>query len=330
MFNMHSLLFHIFFLLSLLSNTIAVPSHRPPGCPSRCGNVEIPYPFGIGPYCSMDWNFEIICLNSSNPPKPYLEIEFRTYEVEPVHITYQFEVVNISETQIYVKNSTLQLAMACYGMEQDPNKTDIEIDLSSSPYSFSHSNQITVIGCDDLALVESNRSYTNSSVAAVSYCTLSNTETYSASIGSCANTYGCFRAFISKGVYLKVRLMDAHIIWSKSKAYPCSLAFVGMKDVLDFTYPLTNLNAPETFQNSKEFMYKPLVLDWRIVQYITINLDPNNEYQLCQRDINCSRLDYLCQKNSLCINLDDSFGGVRCKCKEGYKGNPYNDSGCQG
>ncbi|CAA2980638.1 Hypothetical predicted protein [Olea europaea subsp. europaea] len=168
----------------------------------------------------MDWNFEIIYLNSSNPPKPYLEIEFRTYEVEPIRITYQFVVVNISETQIYVKNLTLQLAMACYGMEQDPNKTDIDIDLSRSPYSFSDSNQITVVGCDDLALVESNKSNANSSVAAVSYCTPSNTKIYYGSIGSCANTYGYFWAFISKGDYLKVRLMDAHIIWSKSKVYP--------------------------------------------------------------------------------------------------------------
>ncbi|CAA3003146.1 wall-associated receptor kinase 2-like [Olea europaea subsp. europaea] len=313
---MHSLLLHIFFLLSLLSNATTAPFHIPADCPSRCGNVEIPYPFGIGPNCSMDWNFEIICLNSSNPPKPYLEIGFLTYEVEPIHITYQFEVVNISETQIYVKNSTLQLAMACYGMEQYPNKTDIHMDFSYSPYTFSDSNQITIVGCDDLATVESNKSYTNSSVAFMSHCTPSNIETYYGSIStrSCTDTYGCFRALISKCDYLKVELMDAHSIWSENKLYQCSLAFVGMMDGLDFTYRLSNSNAPETFQNSKVFMDKRLVLDWRII------------------DSNCTTqksLDSSCGNNSFCIDLDDSFGGSHCKCYEGYKGNPYLYSGCQ-
>ncbi|XP_022870459.1 wall-associated receptor kinase-like 1 [Olea europaea var. sylvestris] len=299
MINMHSLLFHIFFLLSLLSNATAAPSYRPAGCPSRCGNVEIPYPFGIGPYCSLNSHFEIICLNSSNPPKPYF-------------FFHQFEVVNISETQIYVKNATQQLAMACYGMTQHPHDTNINLDFSDSPYTFSDSNQITVVGCDDLALVQSNNSYTNGSVAIVSYCTPSNSE-YSGRIGSCADTYGCCRAVVSKGDRLIVQLMDAHSIWWQRKIFDCSLAFVGI-DGLDFTFPLINLNDPKTFQNSKEFMDKPLVLDWRII------------------DRNCTTLNSshsLCGKNSFCIDLDDSFRGSRCMCNKGYKGNPYLHSGCQ-
>ncbi|CAA2980637.1 Hypothetical predicted protein [Olea europaea subsp. europaea] len=101
-----------------------------------------------------------------------------------------------------------------------------------------------------------------------------------------------------------------------------------MMDGHDFTYPLPSLNAPETFQNGKEFMDKPIVLDWRIVNCFMNYLDYN--YHLCRKDSNCSRYDHLCRKNSLCIVLDDSFGGVCWKCKEGYKGNPYLDLGCQG
>ncbi|CAA2984209.1 wall-associated receptor kinase-like 8 [Olea europaea subsp. europaea] len=261
----------------------------------------------------MDLGFEIICLNSSNAPKPYLEIVLGTDEVDPTYITSQFEVVNISETQIYVKNPTLQLAMACYGMEQYPNQTDINLNFSYSPFTFSDTNQITVVGCDDLAFVVSDKSNTNGSVAGVSYCTRSNIESYYGGIGSCADTYGCFRAFISKADYLKVRLMDAHGIWSKSKFYQCSLAFVGMKDGLDFTYRLSNLNAPETFQNNKEFTEKPLVLDWRINR----------------RNCPLNSPDSLCGKNSFCIDLDDNFKGSSCTCNKGYKGNPYLDSGCQ-
>ncbi|CAA2980641.1 wall-associated receptor kinase-like 8 [Olea europaea subsp. europaea] len=120
-------------------------------------------------------------------------------------------------------------------------------------------------------------------------------------------------AVVSKGDRLIVQLMDAHSIWWQRKIFDCSLAFVGI-DGLDFTFPLINLNDPKTFQNSKEFMDKPLVLDWRII------------------DGNCTTLNSLyslCGKNSFCIDLDDSFRGSRCKCNKGYKGNPYLYSGCQ-
>ncbi|KAM7489445.1 hypothetical protein LguiB_026929 [Lonicera macranthoides] len=47
-----------------------------PGCQRQCGNVVIPYPFGIGlgSHCSIpnSPNFEINCDTSFNPPKPYI------------------------------------------------------------------------------------------------------------------------------------------------------------------------------------------------------------------------------------------------------------------
>ncbi|KAM7478074.1 hypothetical protein LguiA_026287 [Lonicera macranthoides] len=43
------------------------------GCPYRCNNTAIPYPFGIGPTCYRDASFEIDCNNSSGTLTPYVK-----------------------------------------------------------------------------------------------------------------------------------------------------------------------------------------------------------------------------------------------------------------
>ncbi|KAK1420317.1 hypothetical protein QVD17_21821 [Tagetes erecta] len=41
-----------------------------PGCQETCGNVTIPYPFGIGTGCYFDKSFEVLCMGSSQDHYP--------------------------------------------------------------------------------------------------------------------------------------------------------------------------------------------------------------------------------------------------------------------
>lgn len=97
----------------LLSLAVAIPSNAvtspKPGCESTCGNLQVPYPFGvgIGSNCSMSSDFDIYCNTTYNPPKAYLP-----------RAASPFEVVNISETKIYVKNWRQQQIVACYARKK--------------------------------------------------------------------------------------------------------------------------------------------------------------------------------------------------------------------
>ncbi|KAM1864477.1 hypothetical protein ACFX14_004683 [Malus domestica] len=54
-----------------------------PDCPDRCGNLTIPYPFGIGDGCYLDDRFNITCDSSTQQPTTFL-------------LTTNIEITNIS------------------------------------------------------------------------------------------------------------------------------------------------------------------------------------------------------------------------------------------
>lgn len=116
----------MFLLLPPLVYSGLVAKH---GCPDRCGDLSIPYPFGVGSGCSLDPSFNISCDTSTSPPKAYITIIDK-------------EVVEINDTYVRVKYPNY-MASACYGLS-DFKTYSMAVNLSGTPY--------TLISCDDMVV----------------------------------------------------------------------------------------------------------------------------------------------------------------------------------
>jgi len=80
---------HVSFLLLMLmfqpATAQAPAGLAKPNCSDRCGNISIPYPFGIGKDCYMEESFDVECDETSNPPRAFL----RSIKMELVNITLE-------------------------------------------------------------------------------------------------------------------------------------------------------------------------------------------------------------------------------------------------
>ncbi|CAH1436755.1 unnamed protein product [Lactuca virosa] len=83
--------FQAFHLLILISLTEAL-DYAKPGCKDTCGNVRIPYPFGIGRNCSLNEWYTLDC----NFSTPYLSA-LNNMEVLNINLEQQTITVNVSK-----------------------------------------------------------------------------------------------------------------------------------------------------------------------------------------------------------------------------------------
>ena len=120
-------------------------------CLEQCGNLSIPYPFGIGRNCYMDPSFNISCNASTYPPKAYLS-------------ALNAEIYDLNLTQIRVNYP--KLAFNCYNSSENQS---LIIDLSATQFTLSTQNVLTAFGCDDMAVAygkSNNASFVGGTCAA--------------------------------------------------------------------------------------------------------------------------------------------------------------------
>ncbi|KAL8246629.1 hypothetical protein R6Q59_007845 [Mikania micrantha] len=130
--------------LSLATTSLAVPKYSKPGCNDTCGNIRIPYPFGIGANCSVNPWYIVDCISS----KPYLSVALHHLEVLSVNLEDQTVAVNMPKIS---------------GCSQT-----MSIDLARSPFLYSKShNKLVVEGCGSAVMMDHGSVLTGCSTSCV-------------------------------------------------------------------------------------------------------------------------------------------------------------------
>lgn len=283
-------------------NMITAANTTKPGCQRKCGNLTIPYPFGIGNNCYLEGWFGIICNTSYNPPKaiPLIPFGSRRYT----------DIMDITDTQVIIRNT--EVTSRCFD-SQGNISSEISgfLDMWGSPFSVSTANKLTVIGCDEYALIDgSGENLRYEKAGCIALC---NSE--GVLRGSCSGSGCCQTSVLTGWQGFSIKLFSLENRRPLTNQSTCSYAFFAR-------------NGSFVFGGSSDMTDTGVVLN-RIMQQVPIVLDWNVRLNTSCKEakkINSTDTPYLCQSNTECIDTD--MGGYRCSCLPGYEGNPYLQPGC--
>ncbi|KAB8112097.1 hypothetical protein EE612_050084 [Oryza sativa] len=289
-------------LILLASAAESVAGQPAASCQARCGDIDIPYPFGIGPNCSRGKGFEIACnpRNDSGEMVPTLAAANGTIHVQSLLVAPipEVKVMLPVAYQCYYSNNSITDSF--YG-EVDLNNTGV--------YRISDSrNMFVVIGCNTLSYTQNGNSGGKGPYAGlyytgcVSYCN----DSSSARDSMCAGV-GCCHIDISPGLSDNVVSFGPWKRGFQVDFSPCDYSFLVDKNEYEFRSADLKMDLNRTM---------PVWLDWAIRDSVTC---PPLEVQ------EKKPAGYACMSdNSECVNSTNG-PGYYCKCKQGYDGNPYVD-----
>jgi hypothetical protein len=195
-------------ILSEMAAAAAIPFPLAlPGCSDRCGDLEIPYPFGTteGCYLKESGYFFINCSNSSGQAQPTIGA---------------FGVTNISiqgSIDIMMNN-----AIGCYDMSGTFLSTKWNRSLLAGSFTVSNTqNKFVAVGCDTYAYLKGSKDGEPFSIGCLSICQ----NISSVPNGTCSGI-GCCQMDIPQG--LKNVSVSAYSFYNHTNVWdfnPCSFAF---------------------------------------------------------------------------------------------------------
>ncbi|XP_066379446.1 wall-associated receptor kinase 2-like [Miscanthus floridulus] len=194
---------------------VAAPSPLPtspqPDCPDWCGDVIIPYPYGIGKQCSWRGKYSLTCNHNFNPPRPYLG------STEVVDIS-----VESGEIRVRVPVSSL-----CYSSLNNKINTTVAYSVTHEFLISAARNEFTAIGCNTLAQLQGQNYYSGCITSCVSLAAAARDSDRCTGLGCCQtsilenlNRIAVIWASDSRGN------TRGKAVWSFN---PCSYAFVAEK-----------------------------------------------------------------------------------------------------
>ena len=294
------LVMQAFMLLLTYELAEAAPPIAKPNCKSSCGNLQIPYPFGIGPDCYLDNWFEIVCNGTGGSAQAFLTSIDK--EVRQINI-----ISNSSTNKFIVPTIQVQVPII-YSTHCRYAGNHSIINITGSPFHFSHyHNTFVSVGCD------------NNVILANIFPKIFGCESDCKKDMKVEKEVKCsgFNCCESTNIPSNLQTFDV-IFRSRNKSNDkddgikhCKYAFLADKEWLE-----KSKRDPSSVQY---WEHVPVVLEWAIL------LRNNNSHKLYpflegRRQVSCPSSD----------ENKDHFYSFFCHCAPGYKGNPYVDGGCEG
>jgi hypothetical protein len=287
-------------LVAAMSAPVAETLTVTPGCVGMCGNISIPYPFGIGDGCFRK-GFEISCINDSVPVM--------------AGTTQDIRVLNLSLSPHPMVRVMLPVAYQCF------NSTDgligsfnggVNVNPEGVYRISSDLNQLVILGCNTFAYImsgETGRFNYQFYTGCVAYAN----DSRGPEDGAC-NGVGCCSVGVPPGLTDNVVNFRIGLSWSHANQEfcPCDYAFIVDKGYYNFKKAdLLEMDGNQTSM--------PMSLDWAIRENGSLS---------CAAA--ATRPGYACvSRHSECVNSKNG-PGYTCNCTKGYEGNAYVVNGCTG
>ncbi|OEL29527.1 Wall-associated receptor kinase 2 [Dichanthelium oligosanthes] len=262
-------------------------------CTTSCGNISIPYPFGVEPDCYHGPGFNLTCRNGSDghgPPELFLGDG-----------TVQVLDISVEDSTVRINSTGVQFPFG--GSGATTNRTWGFGLPEGGPYFLSEStNMLEAIGCNiQVSILGGTNNSLVSSCTAI--CPAINPSAEVIGNGSCTTGIGCCQASIVLGY-------PFYTIQMKCLAdMPDSLILAAY--IVDQSFDVSDMmmfgeEAPKAL---------PATLDWII---------SNSTCPANKTAPECRSTHSYCQNSSSLVH-----DGYLCQCSKGYEGNPYVRRGCK-
>ncbi|KAK9989509.1 hypothetical protein SO802_029748 [Lithocarpus litseifolius] len=260
-----------------------------PHCRDRCGNVSIPYPFGIGGSCYKEKWFEVVCNGTAgSPAKAFLtSIDAELLEIKIGDLTgidsyspYEPGIVRVNMPNI---------SSYCMGQQSGG------VNMRGSPFYFSSYRNIFIsTGCDNMAVM------TGISPMVLVGCR-SNCSSKNMTDNNICSGINCCQTTVPYGIQvLEVKFKS--IDDNNNARDKCNYAFLAQQSWF--------ANVTDPSNEVQNWDKVPVVLEWT-ASNLTAAIDP--------QDLRRRNAD----------SYYTNYGAHYYYCRDGYKGNPYLNTGCQ-